>query len=111
MAEQSVFDSDLMQQWEMTVDRLVVHAERWHGSREIVGRLADGQIARTNWATVAHRARQVTAVLVAHGIPMGTRIGTLAMNSIRHVETWYGVMGHGAICHTLNPRLFDDQLI
>jgi fatty-acyl-CoA synthase len=107
----SVFEPDLMQRWEMTVDRLIVHAERWHPTREVVGRLADGSIGRSNWATVARRARQVSVGLSAHGIARGTRIGTLAMNSIRHVETWYGVMGYGAVCHTLNPRLFDDQLI
>ncbi len=107
----SVFEPDLMQRWEMTVDRLIVHAERWHSTREVVGRLADGSIGRSNWATVARRARQVSVGLSAHGITRGTRIGTLAMNSIRHVETWYGVMGYGAVCHTLNPRLFDDQLI
>ena len=111
MSDPAVFDADLMQGWEMTVDRLITHAERWHGTREVVTRLADGRISRTTWAATAHRARQVTAALIAQGIAPGTRIGTLAMNSARHVEVWYGVMGHGAVCHTLNPRLFDDQLI
>jgi fatty-acyl-CoA synthase len=111
MTDHSVIDADLMQRWEMTVDRFILHAERWHGSREVVGRRTNGEIARTSWAEIARRARKVTAALMAHGIPVGARIGTLAMNSIRHVETWYGVMGFGAVCHTLNPRLFDDQLV
>ena len=111
MSDPAVFDADLMQGWEMTVDRLITHAERWHGTREVVTRLADGRISRTTWAATAHRARQVTAALIAQGIAPGTRIGTLAMNSARHVEVWYGVMGHGAVCHTLNPRLFAEQLV
>ncbi len=100
-----------MQRWELTVDRLITHAERWHGSREISCRMPDGRIGRTTWAETARRARQVTAALMANGVQPGARIGTLAMNNTRHVETWYGVMGYGAVCHTLNPRLFDEQLI
>jgi fatty-acyl-CoA synthase len=111
MSDHSLMDADLMQSWEMTVDRLITHAERWHGTQTIACRLADGGIARTTWADTAGRARRVTAALMAHGITPGTRIGTLAMNNTRHVETWYGVMGYGAVCHTLNPRLFDDQLV
>jgi fatty-acyl-CoA synthase len=111
MSKESILDADLMQRWEMTVDRLITHAERWHGSREISCRLPDGQIGRTTWANTARRARQVTAALMAHGVQPGARIGTLAMNTTRHVEMWYGVMGYGAVCHTLNPRLFDEQLV
>lgn len=111
MSDSGILDADLMQRWELTVDRLIRHAERWHGSREIACRGSDGRVTHTTWVATARRARQLTAALVAHGIRPGDRLGTLAMNHTRHVEIWYGVMGYGAVCHTLNPRLFDDQLI
>ena len=57
MSDLSMLDVDLMQRWEMTVDRFIVHAERWHGSREVVGRLANGAMGRTTWAALAGRAR------------------------------------------------------
>ena len=102
---------DHMQAWSMTVDRFITHAARWSGQHELVSREADGSIVRSTWATSATRARQLSAVLAAAGIRPGERIATMAMNSARHVEAWYGIMGYGAVCHTLNPRLFEDQLV
>lgn len=101
---------DHMQPWSMTVDRLIDHAARWHGAQELVSREADGRIVRSTWAASAERARRFSAVLAAEGVQPGDRIATLAMNGARHVEAWFGIMGLGAICHTLNPRLFEDQL-
>ncbi|HUO96259.1 MAG TPA: long-chain fatty acid--CoA ligase [Steroidobacteraceae bacterium] len=102
---------DLMQPWRLTVDRFITHAARWHGSTEVVERGADGGIRRTTYAAIERRARQVSAALEAGGVRHGTRVATLAMNGIRHVEAWFGIMGLGAVCHTLNPRLFDEQLV
>jgi len=102
---------DLMQPWSLTVDRCILHAERWHGTREVVSRGADGTVRRSNYAEVARRARQLSAALLAGGVGRGTRVATLSMNSSRHLEAWFGIMGMGAVCHTLNPRLFDEQLI
>jgi fatty-acyl-CoA synthase len=102
---------DLMQHWAMTVDRFIVHAARWHGAREVVTRDADGAISRTSYADIERRARRVSAALRAGGAGHGTRVATLSMNVSRHVEAWFGIMGIGAVCHTLNPRLFDDQLV
>ena len=99
-----------MQPGALTVDRFLAHAERWHAGREIVSRRADGGIERTDWATVAHRARRFSAALIAAGVRPGERIATLALNGSRHLEAWYGIMGIGAICHTINPRLFEEQL-
>jgi fatty-acyl-CoA synthase len=103
--------ADLMQHWAMTVDRFIVHAARWHAMREIVSRGADGAIHRTTYADVERRARQFSAALRAGGVGHGTRIATLSMNTSRHLEAWFGTMGIGAVCHTLNPRLFDEQLV
>ena len=100
----------LMQDWPLTVDRLLSHAARWHGAREIVSREADGSLTRSSYAAVERRARQFSNALRAGGIAPGERIATLAMNSTRHLEAWFGIMGIGAVCHTVNPRLFDEQL-
>ena len=100
----------LMQDWPLTVDRIIDHAARIHGAREIVARRIDGTIHRTTYAALRSRARQVSAALVSLGIRAGDRVATLAGNSERHMECWYGAMGIGAVLHTLNPRLHPDQL-
>ena len=100
----------LMQDWPLTVDRIIDHAAAWHGGREIVTRTLEGPIERQTYADVRRRAKQVSAALLAHGIRPGDRVATLAMNTARHLETWYGIQAIGAVCHTLNPRLHPDQL-
>ena len=100
----------LMQPWPLTVDKLITHAARWHAGREIVSRAADGAVSRTTYAELATRARQFSAAPLACGIRPGDRVATLAMNGARHLEAWFGIMGIGAVCHTLNPRLPDAQL-
>lgn len=99
-----------MQDWPLRVMRLVDHAEREHGDSEIVTAWADGSISRTNWRTVASDARRMANALESIGMKKGDRIATLAMNHSRHLTAWYGVVGMGGILHTINPRLFDDQL-
>ena len=100
-----------MQDWELRVPRLLDHAAREHGAREIVTRWADGSETRTDWAGIAHDARRLAQALERFGIRPGDRVGTLAMNHAHHLAVWYGVIGMGGIVHTINPRLFDDQLV
>lgn len=100
-----------MQDFELRVPHLIDHAAREHGAREIVTRWADGSESRTNWAGIARDARRLAQALEAMGCRAGDRIGTLAMNHSRHLVTWYGGIGMGGIVHTINPRLFDDQLV
>ncbi|MCA6232278.1 MAG: long-chain-fatty-acid--CoA ligase [Phenylobacterium sp.] len=100
-----------MQDWPLTVDRILDHAKAWHGDREIVTRSVEGPIVRTTYAEVHKRAKRISNALKAMGIQPGDRVATLAWNSARHLEAWYGIMGIGAVCHTLNPRLFSEQLI
>jgi len=100
----------LMQDWPLTVDRIITHAARVHGHREVVTRRTDGALHTTTYAAVHERAGRVSAALAAMGIGPGDRVSTLAWNSERHVECWYGAMGIGAVLHTLNPRLHPDQL-
>ena len=97
----------LMQDWPLTLDRIIQHAAKWHGEREVVSRRPDGSRDRTCYAEVEAAARRFSSALLSLGIGPGDRIATMAMNSGRHLECWYGIMGIGAVCHTLNPRLFD----
>ena len=101
----------LMQAWPLTVDRLIDHAARWHGDREVVTRSVEGPIVRTTYREIRAQAKRISSVLGAWDIKPGDRVATLAWNTARHMEVWYGVMGIGAVCHTLNPRLFPEQLI
>jgi len=99
-----------MQDFPLRVMRLVDHAEREHGDGEIVSAWADGSVSRTNWREVARDARRMAQALERLGMKPGDRIATLAMNHSRHLTAWYGAIGMGGILHTINPRLFADQL-
>jgi fatty-acyl-CoA synthase len=99
-----------MQHWPLTVDKILDHAAQWHGDVEIVSRSVEGPIVRTTYAQAHARAKRLSNALKALGIVAGDRVATLAWNTARHLEAWYGIMGIGAICHTLNPRLFATQL-
>ncbi|MBD3728574.1 MAG: long-chain fatty acid--CoA ligase [Sphingomonadales bacterium] len=99
-----------MQDWDLVVTNIIDHGAREHGTREHVTRWADGSETRTNWAQVRRDALKMTQALRAAGIRKGDRIATLAMNHSRHLVSWYGAVGVGGILHTVNPRLFEDQL-
>jgi len=101
----------LMQDWPLTVDKILDHSKNWHGHREVVTRSVEGPIVRTTYAEIHARAKRVSSVLQGWGVKVGDRVATLAWNTSRHMEAWYGIMGIGAVCHTLNPRLFPEQLI
>lgn len=100
----------LMQNWPLTVDKILDHANRNYPDREIVSRSVEGPIVTTTYREVYDRSRQITAALQADGIVLSDRIGTIAWNTARHIECWYGTMGMGAILHTINPRLHPDQI-
>jgi len=99
-----------MQNWPLLVPKILDHAALYHGEREIVTRSVEGPIRRSNYGELHSRARKVAKALSRLGVRKGDRIGTLAWNTERHLEVWYGIMGIGAICHTLNPRLFPEQI-
>src|SRR3569623_1982596 len=100
----------LMQDWPLTTDKFIEHANRWHPRREVVSRLGDGRIERRSYAEMHAAAKRISAALVAHGIGLGDRVATLAMNSADHLAAWYGIAGIGAGYHSRFPRLFLDQL-
>ena len=99
-----------MQDWDLRVTKLIDHAAREHGGREIVTHWADGSERTTTWAGVRRDALKMTQALRRLGVQPGERIATLAMNHSRHLVSWYGAVGVGGVLHTINPRLFDDQL-
>ena len=101
----------LMQDYALTLDKLFDHAAKWHGDREIVSRLNDGSIVRSTYAALHGRSKQFSNALLAAGIGVGDRVATMAWNGSRHFEVCYGTLGIGAIHHTLNPRLFPEQIV
>ncbi|WP_043837023.1 long-chain-fatty-acid--CoA ligase [Muricoccus aerilatus] len=86
------------------------HAAEYHGDTEIVSRLPDGALHRTNYAETWRRCARLAAALGALGLVPGDRVGTLAWNGHRHLELYYAVGGAGMVCHTINPRLFPEQV-
>jgi fatty-acyl-CoA synthase len=100
----------LMQDWPLTLDKILDHAANWAGGREIVSRSIEGPIVRASYAQIRQRAKRLSNALKGLGVQPGDRVATLAWNTGRHMEAWYAIMGVGAVCHTLNPRLFPDQL-
>ncbi len=100
-----------MQDWPLLVWKLIDHAAMNHGDREVISLTCEGTKHRSNWRTVRSRAKQVAAALRRMGMVPGDRIATLAWNTHRHVESWYGISGMGGVAHTINPRLFDEQIV
>ena len=100
-----------MQDFELRVPRLLDHAARENGKREIVTRWADGRETRSDWAGVARDSKKLAQALERLGVKPGDRVATLAMNHGSHLVAWYGTIGMGGVVHTINPRLFDEQLV
>jgi fatty-acyl-CoA synthase len=100
----------LMQEWPLLCHKVIDHAAQYHGRREVVSRSVEGPIHRTDYASVRSRALRLAKRLEMEGVGVGDRIATMAWNTWRHLETWYGILGIGAVYHTLNPRLFPDQI-
>lgn len=100
----------LMQSHELMISSLLDYAETYHGNREIVTLLEPGRVHRYTYADAAARTKKLAQALIGLGVAAGDRIATLAWNGYRHFELFYGVSGIGAVLHTVNPRLFEDQI-
>ena len=99
-----------MMQMPLLISSLLTHAARHNGDIEVVSKRVEGDIHRSNWAEVELRSRKLAQALARLGCEAGDRIGTLAWNGYRHVEIYYGVSGSELVCHTINPRLFPQQV-
>jgi len=99
-----------MMQMPLMISSLIVHAARHSGETEIVSKRVEGDLHRTTWAAVEKRSRQFAQALERLGSQPGDRIGTLAWNGYRHLEIYYATSGSQLVCHTVNPRLFPEQI-
>ena len=100
----------IMQDWQLTTDKILEHARHVNPTREIVTRRGGGQIVRTTYGELYDISKQVSYALKDSGIGLGDRVATLGWNSARHMASWYGTMGIGAVLHTINPRLHPEQI-
>ena len=101
----------LMQDWPLLCHRIIDHAAKFHGDRKVVSRSVEGPIVETTYAQIRARALKVAQRLEKDGIKLGDRVATMAWNTARHLEAWYGILGIGAVYHTVNPRLFPEQIV
>jgi 3-(methylthio)propionyl---CoA ligase len=101
----------VMSERPLLISAILVHAATYHRDTEIVSRTVEGAIHRYTYAEAERRSKRLARALLRLGIKPGDRVGTLAWNTFRHFELYYGISGIGAVCHTINPRLFDDQIV
>jgi acyl-CoA synthetase (AMP-forming)/AMP-acid ligase II len=94
----------------LTVSSLLAHAARHFGDTEIVSRRIEGDVHRYTYRDCEKRAKQLAQALIALGVQPGERVATLAWCGYRHLEAYYGTTGFGSVCHTINPRLFPEQI-
>ncbi len=99
-----------MQAFALTLDKFLDHAAKWRPGVEVVTAVGAGRVERIGYAGLRRRSLRISGVLAGLGVRPGDRVATLAWNTQAHVEVWYAVMGMGAVCHTLNPRLTEAQL-
>ena len=100
----------LMMDMPLLISGLLQHADRHHADAEIVSKMVDASVHRYTYRDAHARARKLAAALQRLGVQPGERIATLAWNSYRHFEIYYAVAGSGAVIHTINPRLFPEQI-
>jgi acyl-CoA synthetase (AMP-forming)/AMP-acid ligase II len=101
----------LMNDRPLLVSNLMEHAARNHGSTEIVSLLVQGGTHRYTFADCEKRSKKLANALIRRGVGFGDRVATLAWNGYRHLEAWYAISGMGAVTHTINPRLFPEQIV
>jgi acyl-CoA synthetase (AMP-forming)/AMP-acid ligase II len=101
----------LMMERQLLISSIAQHAEKFHGDREIVSVTADNPRHRYTIREAMERARRLANALAKLGVNHGDRVASLAWNDYRHLEVYYGVSGSGFVCHTINPRLFPEQIV
>jgi len=101
----------LMMDTPLLISSIATHAENYHAGQEIVSVTADNPLHRYSYRECFGRAKQLAGALDRLGLESGDHVATLCWNDYRHLEAYYGVSGAGYVCHTINPRLFPEQLI
>ena len=101
----------LMSERPLLISTIIKHAALYHRDTEIVTRTVEGPLHRYTYGEAERRSKRLARVLLKMGVKPGDRVGTLAWNTFRHFELYYAISGIGAICHTINPRLFDEQIV
>ena len=101
----------LMMDTPLMISSLIKYAAEYHGNREIVSRLMDGSIHRAGYRDTYARTQRLANALQTLGVRQGDRVATIAWNNHRHFELYFAVPGIGAVCHTINPRLFGEQIV
>jgi fatty-acyl-CoA synthase len=100
----------LMMDYPLSIDRILEHANRLYPEKDIFTKLPDGSMHRYTYAHLYRRVRRLGNVLERVGVHRGDRVGTFSWNNYQHLELYFGIPCAGAICHTINVRLFPDQL-
>ncbi|MGB0847407.1 MAG: long-chain-fatty-acid--CoA ligase [Thiolinea sp.] len=103
--------SGKMMHQQLTIGSLIEHAARYHGATEVVSVETNGGLRHSSWGEIESRARGLASALSKLGVEQGDRCATIAWNNCRHLEIYFGVAAGGMVCHTINPRLFPEQLI
>lgn len=94
----------------LLISSLIEHAARYHGDTAVLSKEVDGSMTHSDWRTISDNSKRLANALQALGLKSSERLATLAWNNRRHLEAWYAISGSGMICHTINPRLFPEQL-
>ena len=101
----------LIQDYPLTIDRIIEHARRIHPHKRVSTMLPDGSMHRTTYGEMYRRIKRLSKALVKLGVKPGDRVATFAWNTYQHMELYFAIPGAGAVCHTLNLRLFAEQLV
>ncbi|ENX30367.1 MULTISPECIES: long-chain-fatty-acid--CoA ligase [Acinetobacter] len=95
----------------LLISSMIEHAGRYHADTEVISKNTDTSITVTNWGEIHQNSKCFANALQQLGLAQGDRVATIAWNNHRHLESWYAISGSGLVCHTINPRLFPEQLI
>ena len=95
----------------LLISSMIEHAGRYHADTEVISKNTDTSITVTNWGEIHQNSKRFANALQQLGLAQGDRVATIAWNNHRHLESWYAISGSGLVCHTINPRLFPEQLI
>lgn len=95
----------------LLISNMIEHAGRYHADTLVISKNTDSSMTETTWGKIRDHSKCFANTLQGLGLAHGDRIATIAWNNHRHLESWYAISGGGMVCHTINPRLFPEQLV